>query len=396
MLVGDTVDPEHCILTWDGRRLYIEDLMSAFGVTVNADRVTAAEITPQDDVRIGEETTLAVENPSPENEGPAPLENMVLEVYDVPESPAFAPEPVKLARERVEPPPSDEAPPSNGDPDFLESPLKLRFEGEVTGFCLPEVVQCIARSHRTGTLYVQGQGRKVAIYFRDGKAVYATPSLPRDKIGELMLGRNLIQPVELYDALKQQKKLKRKGKFLRLGTLLVGMGVLKSATLIDCISEQIVKALNDVLAETEGDFVFEPHSTLQQEDVVAEVDINEILEGVEEVKSVLKNSGDVPSLYDVFKINADPATVNINLDLNEWKILSLIDGERDVKALSTKAHFPVFKILSVLAKLAELDLVCRIEGDTAAAALKRGNNGYKAPTADKGILKRILRKLRGH
>jgi hypothetical protein len=104
----------------------------------------------------------------------------------------------------------------------------------------------------------------------------------------------------------------------------------------------------------------------------------------------------VPSLYDVFKINADPATANINLELNEWKILSLIDGERDVKTLSTKAHFPVFKILSVLAKLSELDLVCRVEGEAAAAAYTRGDDGYKTPMADKGILKRILRKLRGY
>jgi hypothetical protein len=388
-LNGETVDPEHCILTWDGRRLFIEDLMSEFGVAVNSNRVTLAEITSRDAVRIGEEAILSFRRSSSHNGAMPPPENMVVEVYgEGAESGKYVP-PESVA--------ADEAEYEGDDDDEASSlPLTLRLAGDVAGFGLPEVLECICRSQRTGTLYVKGHDKKVAIYFRSGKAVYATPALPRDKIGEILLAKSLIQSVDLYDALKHQKKLKRNGKFLRLGTLLVHMGKMDAPTLKYCISEQIRTALNDIITETEGDFIFEPHSELEREDVVAEVDVGGLLTGVQEVKKAVEQGREVPLPNDIFEINGDPTAVkNINLGLNEWKILSLIDGERDIKTLSALAKFPIITIITNVIRFSELDLIRKATNGHKPSSNRRRKGILKGFTGDKGILKRLLGKLRG-
>lgn len=385
-LADDTVDPEHCIISWDGDNLSVEDLMSLYGVIVNHRRVTSTRIRSHDTVRIGRETLLVFRPSRPAPSGPATLTGTILEIYGAPPKKYGSAE---VTREKPEPE-------IGAARKLLTASLNLKFEGDLSDFCMPEIVDCIAGGGKTGTLFVTTQDRNIGIHFKDGKAVYATPSLTRDKIGEILVAKGAVEPTALYQGLKKQKKLRRKGKLLRLGTILVEMGALDADALVDLISGQIKTALSEILAETRGTFTFEPRWEFDAEDVLADFDVSGVLRGtLVDIKTLNEIKRKVPSAQVIFQVNADPSTVtDINLALEEWKVLSLIDGERDVTKLSEVAGFPVIKTLKILSKLVDIDVVERAPGDENAASPRGRRSLPERSRAHKGILKRIVNRLR--
>ncbi len=385
-LADDTVDPEHCIISWDGDNLSVEDLMSLYGVIVNHRRVTSTRIRSHDTVRIGKETLLVFRPSYPASKGPTSLDGTILEIYGAP------PQRSEPAVARREPPERE----LDAARKLLTASSSLKFEGDLSDFCMPEIVDCIAGGGKTGTLFVTTQGRNIGIHFKDGKAVYATPSLTRDKIGEILVAKGAVEPTDLYQGLKKQKKLRRKGKLLRLGTILVEMGALDAGALVDFISGQIKTALSEILAETRGTFAFEPRWEFDAEDVLADFDVSGVLrDTLVDIKILNEIKRKVPSARVIFQVNADPSTVtNINLALEEWKVLSLIDGERNVARLTEAAGFPVIKTLKILSRLVDIDVVERAPGDENAASPRGRRSLTERLRADKGILKKIVNRLR--
>jgi hypothetical protein len=385
-LANATIDPEHCIITWDGDDLSIEDLMSLNGVVVNHRRVTSARISIHDTVRIGRETLLVYKPAHPKPPESASLGGVVLEIYGVPY------EKDNGTRTAVPRPSRD----GGADAQLISSYPHLKFEGRLSDLCLPDIVKSIAAGDKTGTLFVQTEDRNIAIYFKGGKAVYATPSLQRDKIGELLVAHEVISATELYEALKKQKKLKKKGTFFRLGTILVNMAALDRDVLVNLISEQIEKALVEVLSEIDGTFVFEPRCELENEDVLADLDVAALLShSSSDIETLTDIKRSVPTAHEIFVVNADPSTAtDIKLALEEWKVLSLVDGRRDVAAIAQAARSPIFTTLKMLSRLVEADLVRRISPEAIAAFTRDAKTLPKVPRANKGLIKRIVNRLR--
>jgi len=385
-LAHATIDPEHCIITWDGDDLSIEDLMSLSGVIVNHRRVTSARIKVHDTVRIGRETLLVYKPARPKPAESASLGGVVLEICGIPGK-------KDNGAQTAFPRPSRNR---GGDTKLISSYPKLKFEGCLSDLCLPEILEGIGAGGKTGTLFVQTEARNITIFFNAGKAVYATPSLERDKIGELLTARGAVGAAVLYEALKKQKKLKKKGRFFRLGTILVDMGALDRDVLVTLISEQIGKALVEVLSESEGTFVFEPRCELEDEDVLADLDVAALLaHSSSDIETLTEIKRKVPTAHEIFVVNADPSTnSDIKLALEEWKILSLVDGRRDVAAIARVARSPIFTTLKILSQLVEADLIRRISPEAIAAFTRDAKYLPKVSQANKGLIKRIVNRLR--
>jgi hypothetical protein len=385
-LANATIDPEHCIITWDGDDLSIEDLMSLNGVIVNHRRVTSARIRIHDTVRIGRETLLVYKPARPKLPESSSLGGVVLEIYGI-ESGNKNGAHTAIAR------PSRNR---GAETKLLSSYPNLKFEGCLSDLCLPEILEGIGAGGKTGTLFVQTDDRDITIFFDAGKAVYATPSLERDKIGELLVARGAVDAAQLYEALKKQKKSKKRGKFFRLGTILVDMGALDRGVLVNLISEQIEKALLEVLSESDGTFVFEPRCQLEDEDVLADLDVAALLaRRSPDIESLAEIKQNVPTAHEIFAVNADPSTSSdIKLALEEWKILSLVDGRRDVAAIAQVARSPIFTTLKILSRLVEADLIGRISPEAIAAFKRDAKYRPQMPRAHKGFIKRIVNRLR--
>lgn len=129
----------------------------------------------------------------------------------------------------------------------------MAIKGSLVEASLPEVIQLLAYSLKSGCLSVT-DGRNLGnIFLKDGKIIYATILKRRARLGDSMLEKQLVQQDILKQALATQKE--RKGK--RLGEILVEMGAVSQTDLEKELKRQIEEAIHTMLTWQNGYFTFE-------------------------------------------------------------------------------------------------------------------------------------------
>jgi hypothetical protein len=136
------------------------------------------------------------------------------------------------------------------------------FAGSLTAITVPEVVQFIFSSLKTGVLLLafgEGSGaradqpdqlRRKSVYFKDGQVVFASSSSPQDRLGPVLLANGVVQQEDL----DRCAALVRSGR--PLGQVLVDAGVLTAGQLYEAITLQVKEIFLACFVETAGEFAF--------------------------------------------------------------------------------------------------------------------------------------------
>lgn len=135
------------------------------------------------------------------------------------------------------------------------------FSGSLAALTVPEVVQFLFTSLKTGVLLLafgEGRGapaqpeqlRRKSIYFRDGQIAFASSSDRADRLGPVLRRAGLVSPADL----ERCGQLVRSGR--PLGQVLVDEGVLSSGQLYEGISLQVKEILLNAFVESDGTFAF--------------------------------------------------------------------------------------------------------------------------------------------
>jgi Domain of unknown function (DUF4388) len=136
------------------------------------------------------------------------------------------------------------------------------FAGSLAALSVPEVVQSIYGTLKTGVLLLSFGGdraardaapaelRRKSIHFRDGQVIFASSSDPADRLGPVLAARGLVTP----DQLLRCARLVRSGR--PLGQVLVDEGAVTPAQLYDGVVAQVREIVLGAFVETEGEFAF--------------------------------------------------------------------------------------------------------------------------------------------
>jgi hypothetical protein len=136
------------------------------------------------------------------------------------------------------------------------------FAGSLAALTVPEVVQFVHSSLKTGVLLLSfGEGdekrpdvperlRRKSIYFRDGQVAFASSSDPDDRLGPVLAGAALVST----DELDRCSRLVGSGR--PLGQVLVDEGVLTAGQLYEAITVQVKRIFLACFLETGGEFAF--------------------------------------------------------------------------------------------------------------------------------------------
>ncbi|HET7827140.1 MAG TPA: DUF4388 domain-containing protein [Anaeromyxobacter sp.] len=136
------------------------------------------------------------------------------------------------------------------------------FAGSLSALTIPEVVQFVFSSLKTGVLLIAAgtdvpgppdepeQLRRKSIYFRDGQVVFASSSDPADRLGPALLRLGLASPADL----ERCSRLVGGGR--PLGQVLVDEGVVTSGQLYEALVQQVRAIFVGAFRETSGEFAF--------------------------------------------------------------------------------------------------------------------------------------------
>ena len=249
----------------------------------------------------------------------------------------------------------------------------MPIEGDIKDFSLPEVMQVIGQGRKTGTLAVEGERETIWVYYKDGRAVFATPSNLREQLGTMLMKAGRVNREQLELALRAQKKMRAEGNPIRLGTILVAMGAVGRETLVDMIKHQIKESIYAAIGERGGRFRFFPKLDLDEEDILVSMNVDAIiLEGARRIEEWSQIKDAIRSYREVYSINPNPASSGaIKLTPEEWRILSLLDGRRDLAGIAEEAGMSRFEVCRIIYGLLGMNIVRLISGEAGETVVPR-------------------------
>ena len=213
------------------------------------------------------------------------------------------------------------------------------LEGTLESFALPDVFQLLALTKKTGTLRLRRSGGDGRVLLQDGQVVFAGSSSDRLALGRRLVGAGLLSTDGLRQALEQQRRAREAGEGTRIGRILVELGEIDEDTLETFVREQIQDAVFDLMRWPDGSFSFDEREddSLAQEPIQLAVSVeNLIMEGsrrLEEWEQVRRKIPDLDAVVGMAPVVSEGDTVDVNLQPDEWRLLTVVDGRRSVREL---------------------------------------------------------------
>lgn len=275
----------------------------------------------------------------------------------------------------------------------------MALAGDIQDFDLADIIQMIGRNRKTGKLIISGARNFVTIYFKEGRAVFASPAHQRDYLGNILIRRGVVSRRDVEDALTVQRKLRKAGQNVRIGAILAAKGAISRKTLETFISIQIQETVVAALTEKSGRFEFLPEMELDDGDILVTVDPEwMILESTRQLDEWDQVGERAPAPDTIFIINPDPEMVaTTNLGMDEWRLISLVNGLRTVEEVVNRAGTSRLSALRTLSRLTELKVIVKSRpGHSPKNSWSLVPEAFRPPPPPaKNILGRIIDRIKG-
>lgn len=130
----------------------------------------------------------------------------------------------------------------------------MSLVGNLEDLSLPDILQIVSLSKKSGVLTIEQEGRQGKIFIREGRVIQTISPRSGKTLGEILTGQGLIKPDDLKKALETQQSGETKE---LLGTILVRMNLIEQGALEKVVQKQIEESIVYFLTWTEGTFSFE-------------------------------------------------------------------------------------------------------------------------------------------
>jgi len=200
----------------------------------------------------------------------------------------------------------------------------LAIKGSLVEASLPEVIQLLAYSLKSGCLSVTDGRNFGNIFLKEGRVIYATIMNRALRIGDRMRENELFKQHILDDALRLQKQKKK-----RIGEILIELGAISRKDLEEQLRKQIEDSIFTMLTWQSGYFNFEENLLPASEEYTIDLSAQGLLlTGARRIQDWQKIESKLPPFETVL---AKSEIVRApELTESEEKILSLVDGANSI------------------------------------------------------------------
>jgi hypothetical protein len=236
----------------------------------------------------------------------------------------------------------------------------MAIEGPLRELGIHDVFQLLDLSRKTGTLAVTSELRdnEGTVHFQNGRVVAAAIKSNPHRIGDLLLRAGKVTAVQIAAASAAQHE---GGDNRRLGEILLDMGAITKKELERQIRIQIEAVVFELLSWREGFFRFEEGS-MQGEPMVQIGTEALLMEGARRIDEWSRISDRVPSLLAIPQFTSlqnDSHAPMLDLLPSEWEVLTMIDGEQDLRAIAAnlaRTEFDTAKVVYGLVSTGVVEL----------------------------------------
>ena len=228
--------------------------------------------------------------------------------------------------------------------------------GEIRDFGLTEILQLVSTGAKTGTLQVESKGRVARMTFERGRIAYARLN-PGSNLGEILQSFGYLSAENLKGLLKRQHE----GDPTPLGLMALSARLITEDQLAQAVRRQTETAVYEILRWSRGRFEFDeqdPGSTAIPMAQTLDV-MPLILEGSRQQDEWTRIKGAVKpgQIYTYTDLNLS----GLSLAPDEWRVLTEVDGQKDVRTIVSRAGLPEFDVFRAIYVLASMGAIRKFE-----------------------------------
>jgi tetratricopeptide (TPR) repeat protein len=243
----------------------------------------------------------------------------------------------------------------------------MAIRGSLQEASLPDVIQLLYLGRRTGCLALADRGSHASVFLEDGWVTHATIVNRPDRLGDLLVKAGHLRP----DHLEQAIALQARSRGRRLGEVLVELGLVAPAVLEEYVRRQVEEAVFALFSWRSGTFSFEPGVHPEGEPRVRIAPDALLLEGARRVDEWSVIEQKIPSFDLIFTVDrSGAATAEPDFSAIQHRLLPLLDGVRDVRAVVDESGLTEFEVCQALYGLIAAGLLHRVGTSTPATSAR--------------------------
>ena len=226
--------------------------------------------------------------------------------------------------------------------------------GDLGTIDLPRLLSAFFTAKVTGVLKV-GSGEIVkAIFFEDGKPIFAASKDPRDRLGEIILRNGYLSKDQIENALKNSEGENR------IGTILIQTGLLTANQLYNLIQLQVREIILSTFSWKEGRYSFNFEDLAGKEMIKLQTPTADlVIEGIRRHYDLNRLIGILVSKDRILKKNENPhfAFQDLHLGTSENRIYNFINGRRTIQKISQDSKLPEENVLQLIYGLLVMKII---------------------------------------
>ncbi len=272
----------------------------------------------------------------------------------------------------------------------------MALKGNLKDVGFNQLLNLIHLAHKTGALTVQSENGagNARLFFREGKLIYAALDNQETRLTD-MLVRSGKLTAEQARAIRQRAPVDSDKAY---GLAMIQSGVLTQNDIVQGVKNYLLETIYQLLTWAGGAFRFEPNQLPPDERITVPINLDQIIiEGGRRQQEFEKLREELPDLDVPLKFSERPDANlrNINLSVEQWKIVSFINSRNTIRQIASYLKVDEYQIRRIVFGLQQAGLVELAAAARPAPQAVATLAAPVAPNVPRGVLTRVLERLRG-
>jgi hypothetical protein len=270
----------------------------------------------------------------------------------------------------------------------------MALKGNLRDFTITQLLNLINLARKTGSLVVQGSGESVQIFFREGKLAYAQDGAD-NSLATILFKAHKLSAAQR--GIIQQKAGNISDK--ELGLLLINASYLSQQDILASLQAHFIEIVNHLFTWADGFFQFENDARPPDDKITVRLSLeNLIIEGTRRMRELENLQDEIPSLDMSLKFIDRPGANlrNVNLSVNEWKVVSFINPKNTMRQIARAARLNDLEMRRIVYSLLQAGLVevVRPEGAPLVKPVTSPLTRPEEKQEQVSLINRIIRRIR--
>jgi hypothetical protein len=273
----------------------------------------------------------------------------------------------------------------------------MALKGNLQDFSTTQLLNLVNLARKTGLLTIQGDEGTAQLYFREGRLVHASMGTDDGHLAHMLLKAGKLS-AEQVEAIQKRSDIQSDK---QLGLLLMNADYVTQEDIVQSVKDYMLDIVYVLFEWGQGQFQFDQDRLPSEDRIAVPINLeNVIMEGSRRIHESELLQDELPDLSSValrFPDNPDAKLRDVNLSVEEWRVISFINPRNSIKQIAQANNMDDFQIRKIVYGMLQAGLVelTRPEGMAAPSATTGRRRGLERPPAVKrNVVERLINRIK--